>query len=64
MKSWETQINKYLEGEGIPPIKILYGNKIYPKIKVDDPARTSFYLILKSIWINDKGKPFPQLWLG
>ena len=65
MESWETQINKNLKGQGIPPIKILYGNKIYPKIeKIDDPARTSFYYLkLKSIWIDDKGKPFPQLWL-
>ena len=31
MKLWETQINGYLKGEGIPPITILYGNKIYPK---------------------------------
>ena len=65
MESWETQINKFLKGQGIPPIKILYGNKIYPKIKkIDDPARTSFYYLkLKSIWINHKAKPFPQLWL-
>ena len=31
MKLWETQINVYLKGEGITPITILYGNKIYPK---------------------------------
>ena len=31
MKNWEEQINEYLKGEGIPPITILYGNKIYPK---------------------------------
>ena len=31
MTLWETQTNGYLKGEGIPPITILYGNKIYPK---------------------------------
>ena len=31
VKLRETQINGYLKGEGIPPITILYGNKIYPK---------------------------------
>ena len=31
MKLWEKQINGYLKGEGIPPITIVYGNKIYPK---------------------------------
>ena len=31
MKLWEKQINGYLEGEGIPPITIVYNNKIYPK---------------------------------
>ena len=38
IESWETQINKFLKGQGIPPIKILYGNKIYPKTKIHNPA--------------------------
>ena len=63
IESWETQINKFLKGQGIiPPIKILYGNKIYPKTLIHNPAKASFIKI-KSIWIDDKGKPFPQLWL-
>ena len=30
MKVWEVRVNEYLKGKGIPLIKILYGNKIYP----------------------------------
>ena len=63
IESWETQINKFLKGQGIiPPTKNLYGNKIYPKTIIYNPAKASFIKI-KSIWIDDKGKPFPQLWL-
>ena len=63
IESWETQINKFLRGQGIiTPIKILYGNKIYPKTKISNPAKASIIKI-KNIWIIDKGKPFPQLWL-
>ena len=62
MKLWETQINGYLKGEGIPPITILYGNKIYPKIIIHNPTNVSTIKI-KSVWINDKNKPFLQLWL-
>ena len=61
MKVWETQINKYLKGEGIPPITILYGNKIYPKTKIHNAIDASTIKI-DSVWINDKGKPFQQLW--
>ena len=62
MKVWEVQINEYLKGEGIPPIKILYGNKIYPKIIIHNPTDASIIKI-KSVWINDENKPFLPLWL-
>ena len=62
MKDWEAQINKYLKGEGIPPITIVYGNKIYPKTIIHNPNDASF-IIIKSVWINDENKPFLQLWL-
>ena len=55
MKLWETQINRYLKGEGIPPITILYGNKIYPKTIIHTPTDASIIKI-KSVWIL-------QLWL-
>ena len=62
MKLWETQINGYLKGEGITPITILYSNKIYPKTIIHNITDTSIIKI-KSVWINDKNKPFLQLWL-
>ena len=62
MKLWEQQVNGYLEGEGIPPITIVYGNKIYPKTIIHKPAKKSIIKI-KSVWINDENKPFLQLWL-
>ena len=61
MKLWETQLNGYLKGEGIPPITILYGNKIYPKTIIHNPTNASIIKI-KSVWINDENKPFLQLW--
>ena len=62
MKLWEKQINGYLEGDGIPPITIIYGNKIYPKTIIHNPTEESIIKI-KSVWINDENKPFLQLWL-
>ena len=41
VKLWETQINGYLKGEGIPPITILYGNKIYPKTIIHNTTDAS-----------------------
>ena len=62
MKVWGVQINEYLKGEGIPPIKNLYGNKIYPKTIIHNPTNASIIKI-KSVWINDENEPFLQLWL-
>ena len=62
VKLWETQINGYLKGEGIPPITVLYDNKIYPKTYLDNPSNASVIKI-KGVWINDENKSFLQLWL-
>ena len=62
MKLWETQINGYLKGEGIPPITIVYGNKIYFKTIIHNPTDASI-IEIKGVWINDENKPFLQLWL-
>ena len=64
IKLWETQINDYLKGEGISPITILYNKKIYPKtlLYVIKKGKVN-YIKLKSIWVNEQCKPFPQLWL-
>ena len=53
MVNWETQINDYLKGEGIPPIKIVYGNKIYPKTKINNRAKASI-IEIKSVWVNNE----------
>ena len=62
VKLWETQINGYLKGEGIPPVTILYGNKNYPKTYLDNPSNASVIKI-KGVWINDENKSFLQLLL-
>ena len=62
MKLWETQVNGYLKGDGILPITILYGNKIYPKTIIHNPTKASIIKI-KGVWINDENKAFLQLWL-
>ena len=64
IKLWETQINDYLKSEGISPITILYNKKIYPKtlLHVIKKGKVN-YIKLKSIWVNENNKPFPQLWL-
>ena len=61
MKDWEAQINEYLKDEGIGPITILYGDKIYPKTHLNNTTNASIIKII-SVWINNENKPFPQLW--
>ena len=65
IKLWETQINEYLKCEGVGPVKILYGSKIYPKTLLYNTKKTrnNNYIKLKGIWVNDKNMPFLQLWL-
>ena len=61
LKLWETQINDYLKNEGVEPITILYGNKIYPKASCLLGNEKKHNINIKSIWVNDKNKPFIQL---
>ena len=62
LKSWETQINDYLKSEGIEPVTILYGNRIYPKASCLLGNEKKHNINIKSIWVNDKNKPFIQLY--
>ena len=62
LKLWETQINDYLKNEGIEPVTILYGNRIYPKASCLLGNEKQHNINIKSIWVNDKNKPFIQLW--
>ena len=61
LKSWETQINDYLKSEGIEPVTILYGNRIYPKVSCLLGNEKQHHIKIKSIWVNEKNKPFIQL---
>ena len=64
VKQWETRVNEYLQGKGIEPVKILYNNKIYPKTLLYNTTKNkTVYIKLKGVWVNDKNKPFLQLWL-
>ena len=62
MSGWEDRINKCLKDQGVPPITILYDNRIYPKTYLDNPSNASVIKI-KGVWINDENKSFLQLWL-
>ena len=64
LKIWEEQINEYLKNEvGTEAITILYGNRIYPKVSgLIGQDKEEFQFKIKSIWINEKNKPFIQLY--
>ena len=64
LKIWEVQINEYLKNEiGTGAITILYGNRAYPKLSaLIGQNRREQHISIRSIWINEKNKPFVQLW--
>ena len=64
LKTWETEINKYLKNEvGTKPITILYGGWIYPKLSsLIRQEKNEQHIKIKSVWINENNKPFIQLW--
>ena len=64
LKSWEIQINDYLKNEvGTGAVTILYGNRIYPKVStLIGQEKEKHHIKIKSVWINEKNKPFVQLY--
>ena len=64
LKLWETEINEYLRNEvGTGSVTILYGNRIYPKDSgLIGQEKEERYIKIKSVWIDEKNKPFVQLW--
>ena len=64
LKLWETEINEYLKNEvGTGSVTILYGNRIYPKDSgLIGQEKEERYIKIKSVWIDEKNKPFVQLW--
>ena len=64
LKIWEEQINEYLKNKiGTEAITILYGNRVYPKLSaLIGQNRREQHIKIRSVWINEKNKPFAQLW--
>ena len=64
LKSWETEINECLKNEvGTGSVTILYGNRIYPKVSgLIGQEKEEHHIKIKSVWINEKNKPFIQLY--
>ena len=64
LKLWEVQINDYLKCElGAEAATLLYGNKVYPKVSgLIGQDKEEIQFKIKSIWINEKNKPFVQLY--
>ena len=64
LKIWEEQINEYLKNEvGTKTITILYGDRVYPKLStLISQNREEQHIDIRSVWINEKNKPFAQLW--
>ena len=64
LKSWETEINEYLKNEvGTGSVTILYDITIYPKVSsMIGQEKEKHHTKIKSVWINEKNKPFVQLW--
>ena len=64
LKLWEVQINDYLKCElGAEAVTLLYGNKVYPKVSgLIGQDKEEIQFKIKSIWINERNKPFIQLY--
>ena len=64
LKIWEEQINEYLKNEiGTGAITISYGDRVYPKLStLIGQNRREQHIDIRSVWINEKNKPFAQLW--
>ena len=64
LRNWEKQINEYLKNEiGTGPITIVYINKVYSKLSaLIGQNRREQHISIRSVWINEKNKPFAQVW--
>ena len=63
MNKIEAQINKHLKGDNkIPPITIIYRNRVYCKTNLDNLSDIS-KITVDNIWVNQKKKGYPQIWL-
>ena len=64
LKLWEVQINDYLKCElGTEAATLLYNNKVYPKVSgLIGQDKEEIQFKINSIWINERNKPFVQLY--
>ena len=62
MNKIEEQINKHLKINKIPPITILYRNKVYCKTNFDNQSDISKITVV-NIWVSKEKKCYPQIWL-
>ena len=64
LKTSETEINEYLKNEvGTGAVTILYSNSIYPKVSgLIGQEKEERLIKIKSVWIDEKNKPFVQLY--
>ena len=63
VKDIEEEVNEYLDEQDETQIKILYGNRIYPKVKKIDTYKRVTRVKLKGVYIDPAGKSFPQLYI-
>ena len=64
IEKWEEEINEYLKTQGVEPVNILYGNRIYPRTHCAEKCSKHGLKIRPSgVWVNYKNKPFLQYWL-
>ena len=62
MNKIEEQINKHLKINKIPPITILYRNKVYCETNFDNQSDISKITVV-NIWVSKEKKCYPQIWL-
>lgn len=64
MKEIEEEVNDYLDKEGLDNIKVVYGTKIYAKKATTTPKKHLERIKFRTVYINNEGKSFPQLWVS
>ena len=61
MKKVEKDVNEVLDESGFDKVTIVYGNRVYAKMKSFTTRPNT--LKLQSVYINNHNKSFVQMWL-
>ena len=56
IEDFKRQINKHVQGEGIPPIKLVYDNRVYPKNEIVNPTMIK----VRGVWLTMETNLFPR----